>query len=196
MKAFFTLKLLSKAIWAVTQKGIHVKCPSLGGRLPLFDPISLLSIQRPPKSRKLSLFGPYLLPFIFSLKIVNCIEFSTENALLSQQSVHKVRWQNVMHDIKSLKPSKRGNISDIMFKISAGIWMLMDEINVAERFHAKSQSFELSQLDMHERALRVFFYQSVYFSIFLMYIILILICKNLSTIAVKINFLCNRKNVV
>ena len=47
-----------------------------------------------------------------------------------------------------------------IFKISAGIWMLMDEINVAEWFCAKSPSFarckegdlplELFQLDMYE----------------------------------------------
>ena len=61
---------------------IHVKSPSLGGRLPLFDPISLLNIHLPPRSGNLPLFGPHLLPMIFSLKRRNCIEFSNENALL------------------------------------------------------------------------------------------------------------------
>ena len=36
------------------------KSPSLGGGLPLFDPISLLSIHLPPKSEKLPLFGSHL----------------------------------------------------------------------------------------------------------------------------------------
>ena len=63
---------------------IHVKSPSLGGRLPLFDPISLLNIHLPPKSGNLPLFEPHFLPIIFSLKRMNCIEFCNENALLSQ----------------------------------------------------------------------------------------------------------------
>ena len=70
---------------------IHVKSPSLGGRLPLFDPISLLNIHLPPKNGNLPLFEPHFLPIIFSLKRVNCIEFCNENALLSQQSIHKVQ---------------------------------------------------------------------------------------------------------
>ena len=45
---------------------IHVKSPSLGGRLPLFDPISLLNIHLPPKNGNLSLFEPHFLPIIFS----------------------------------------------------------------------------------------------------------------------------------
>ena len=71
--------------------GIHVKSPSLGGRLPLFDPISLLNIHLPPKSGNLPLFEPHFPPIIFSLNRVNCIEFCNENALLSQQSIHKVQ---------------------------------------------------------------------------------------------------------
>ena len=63
----------------------------LGGRFPLFYPISLLNIHLPPKRGKLPLFGPV----IFSLKRRNCIEFSNENAFLSQQSVHKVQKYNV-----------------------------------------------------------------------------------------------------
>ena len=35
----------------------------------------------------------YRLPFIFSLKRVKCIEFCNENALLSQQSIHKVPYR-------------------------------------------------------------------------------------------------------
>ena len=61
------------------------------GRLPLFDPISLLNIHLPLERGKLPLFGSHLLPIIFSLKRVNCIEFCNENALVSQQSIHKVR---------------------------------------------------------------------------------------------------------
>ena len=38
----------------------------------------------------------------------------------------------------------------IIFKISARIRMLMDKINVAEWFRAKSPSFELFQLDMYD----------------------------------------------
>ena len=38
----------------------------------------------------------------------------------------------------------------IIFKISAGIWMLTDKINVTEWFRAKSPSIELFQLDMCE----------------------------------------------
>ena len=38
---------------------IHVKSPSLGGRLPLFDPISLLNIHLPPKNWNLPLFLAY-----------------------------------------------------------------------------------------------------------------------------------------
>ena len=70
---------------------IHVKSPSLGGRLPLFDPISLLNIHLPPKNGNLPLFEPHFLPIIFSLKRVNCIEFCHENALLSQHSIRKVQ---------------------------------------------------------------------------------------------------------
>ena len=47
---------------------IHVKSPSLGGRLPLFDPISLLNIHLPPRIGNLPLFEPHFLPIIFSLK--------------------------------------------------------------------------------------------------------------------------------
>ena len=55
------------------------KYPSFRGRLPLFDPISLLEVG-------ISLF----LSLIFSLKRVKCIEFCNENALLlSQQSIQK-----------------------------------------------------------------------------------------------------------
>ena len=38
-----------------------------------------------------------------------------------------------------------------------------------------------------------YFYQNVYFSFFLIYIILRLVCENFSTIAVKISFLCGPK---
>ena len=97
---------------------IHVKPPSksLGGRLPLFDPISILNIHLPPKRGKLPFWvtSPTL---HFSFKEVNCIEFSNENALLSQQSVQQVHRQNVMHDMKSFKPLKR----DIISKLSATI---------------------------------------------------------------------------
>ena len=72
---------------------IHVKSPSLGGRLPLFDLISLLNIHLPPRNGNLPLFEPNFLPIIFSLKRVNCIEFCKVNALLSQQSIHKVKVQ-------------------------------------------------------------------------------------------------------
>ena len=49
--------------------------------------------------------------FLIQKKLrVNCIEFSNENELLSQQSVNKVQ-QNVMHHIKRYKPLKKGNIS-------------------------------------------------------------------------------------
>ena len=54
---------------------IHVKSPSLGGRLPLFYPISLLNIHLPPRSGNLPLFEPHFLPIIKSLKRVNFIEF-------------------------------------------------------------------------------------------------------------------------
>ena len=70
---------------------IYVKSPSLGGRLPLFDPISLLNIHLPPRRGNLPLFESHFLPIIFSLKGVNCIEFCKENALLSHQSIHKVQ---------------------------------------------------------------------------------------------------------
>ena len=63
-----------------------IQSTSLGGRLPLFYPISLLSIHLPPKRGKLLLFWSHLLPIIFSLKGVNCIEFFNEYALLSQLS--------------------------------------------------------------------------------------------------------------
>ena len=74
---------------------IHVKSPSLGGRLPLFDPISLLNIHLPPRSGNLPLFGLYHLPIIFSLKRENCIEFCNENALLSQQNIHNVQHNKI-----------------------------------------------------------------------------------------------------
>ena len=45
---------------------IHVKSPSLGGRLPLFDPISLLNIHLHPKIGNLPLFEPDFIPIIFS----------------------------------------------------------------------------------------------------------------------------------
>ena len=73
---------------------IHVKSPSLGGRLPIFDPTSLLNIHLPPRREKLPLFGPHLPPIIFPLKRVNCIEFCYENALISQQSIHQVQKYN------------------------------------------------------------------------------------------------------
>ena len=68
----------------------QVSLLTLGGRLPLFNPISLLNIL-PPTSGNLPLFESYFLPIIFSLKRVNYIEFCNENALLSQQSIHKVQ---------------------------------------------------------------------------------------------------------
>ena len=61
----------------------------LGGRLPLFDLISLLNIYLPPSSGNLPLFEAHFLPIIFSLKRVNCFEFCNENVLLSQQSIHR-----------------------------------------------------------------------------------------------------------
>ena len=70
---------------------IHVKSPSLGGRLPLFDPISLLNIHLPPRNGNLPLFESNFLPIIFSLKRGNVIEFCNENALPSQQSIYKVQ---------------------------------------------------------------------------------------------------------
>ena len=81
-----------KALNSITmQVFIHVKSPSLGGRLPLFDPISLLNIHLPPKIGNLPLFEPCFLRIIFSLNRVNCIEFCNKNALLSQQSIHKLQ---------------------------------------------------------------------------------------------------------
>ena len=47
---------------------IHVKFPSLGGRLPLFNLISLLNFHLPPRSGNLPLFEPHFLRIIFSLK--------------------------------------------------------------------------------------------------------------------------------
>ena len=108
--------------------------------LPLFDPISLLNIHLPPRRGKLPLFWPHLLPITFSLKRVNCIEFSNENALLSQQGVHQVQNYNVLYYIKSFK-AIQSKIYLITFKIGVGIWMLMDEINVTVWLCAKSPSF-------------------------------------------------------
>ena len=62
----------------ISHSGIHVKSPSLGGRLPLFDPISLLNIHLPPKSGNLPLFEPHFLPIIFSFKRVNFLEFNLQ----------------------------------------------------------------------------------------------------------------------
>ena len=76
-------------VWPTTC--IHVKSPSLGGRLPLFDLTSLLNIHLPPKSGNIPLFEPHFLPIIFFLNRVNCIEFCKINALLRQQSIHKVQ---------------------------------------------------------------------------------------------------------
>ena len=61
---------------------IHVKSPSLGGRLPLFEPISLLNIHLPPKNGNLPLFEPHILPIIFSSKRTNCNEFCNENGIV------------------------------------------------------------------------------------------------------------------
>ena len=47
---------------------MHVESPSLGWRLPLFYPISLLSIHLSHKSRKLPLFRPHLLTIILIKK--------------------------------------------------------------------------------------------------------------------------------
>ena len=119
---------------------IHVKSPSLGGRLPLFYTISLLNIQLPPRWGKLPNFGPHLLPIIFSLKRVNCIEFSNENTMLSKQSVQQVQKYNVFALYEEFKAIQRKEYL-IIFKISAGIWMLMDEINVVVWLRLKSPSF-------------------------------------------------------
>ena len=74
-------------------KDIHVKSPSLGGNLPLFEPISLLNIHLPLRSGNLPLFEPHFLPIIFILKRVNFIKFCNENALLGQQSIHKYNYK-------------------------------------------------------------------------------------------------------
>ena len=50
------------------------------------------------------------------------------------QSVHKVQWQNVMHSYEEFSAIKKREYL-IMFKISAGIWILIDKINVLEWFH-------------------------------------------------------------
>ena len=57
----------------------------------LFYLISLLNIHLPPKIGKLPLFWPHLLSIIFPLKRVNSVEFSNENALISQQSVLQIQ---------------------------------------------------------------------------------------------------------
>ena len=69
---------------------IHVKSPSLGGRLPLFDPISLLNIHLLPRRGKLPLFLSHLLPMIFSFKR-NCWNFPMKmHCLVSKVSTkHK-----------------------------------------------------------------------------------------------------------
>ena len=100
----------------VLHSPIHVKSPSLGGRLPLFDLISLLNIHLPPTMGKLPLFGPHLLLIIFPLKRVNSIEFSNE-----------------------LYATKKREYVP-MLKNSAWIWMFQDKINALERFHVKSPS--------------------------------------------------------
>ena len=71
-------------------RSIHVKSLSLGGdslfliSSPSWPFISLLEVG-------ISLFLNIIFyRIIFSLKWVNCIKFCNENALLSQQSIHKV----------------------------------------------------------------------------------------------------------
>ena len=88
---FGPMRKLKDVFRQVSWLRMHVKSPSLGGRLPLFDLISLLNIHLPPRSGNLPLIEPNFLPIIFSLKRVNCIEFCKVNALLSQQSIHKVQ---------------------------------------------------------------------------------------------------------
>ena len=51
----------------------------------------MMNIHLPPRSGNLPLFELHFLPIIFSLIRVNCIEFCKENALLSQQSIHKIK---------------------------------------------------------------------------------------------------------
>ena len=87
----WTAPFLSFCHFLVNTKNIHVKSPSLGGRLPLFYPISLLNIHLPPKNWNLPLFETHFLPIIFASKRMNCIEFCNENALLSQQNINQVQ---------------------------------------------------------------------------------------------------------
>ena len=74
---------LSRVTWMamilhiiVNDLGMHVKSPSLGRRLPLFDPISLLSIHLPPRNGNLPLFEPHFLPIIYSLKLWIVLNFA------------------------------------------------------------------------------------------------------------------------
>ena len=133
-------KLQCGFLWNLLERSIHVKSPSLGGRLPLFDPISLLNIHLPPKRGNLPLFGLLHLPMIFSLTRRNFVEFFNENALISQQGVLQVQKYNDFASYEEISAFQRREYL-IIFKISAAIWTLMDEINVAEWFLAKSPSF-------------------------------------------------------
>ena len=74
---------------------IHVKSPSLGGRLPLFDPISLLNIHLPPRRGKLPLFWACTCNCNFLLKKTELywIFFMTMHCLVSKVST---KYRNII----------------------------------------------------------------------------------------------------
>ena len=139
LKLIVCFKISTKYTYEISSVCIHVKSPSLGGRLPLFDPISLLDIHLPPRRGKLPLFWPHLLRIIFSLKRVNCIEFPIKmHCLVSKVSI-KSKNTMFLHYMKIFKPSKGRNISS--FQIFWGNLNVDGWINVAVWLRAKSPPF-------------------------------------------------------
>ena len=112
-KKFVIPKNKMNSTLSVRMKFSYMSSLLLGGRLPLFDLLSLLNIHLPPKIGKLPLFGPHLLPIIFPIKKSKfywifqwkCIVLKV-NKLSTKYNV-----EMFLHHIMSYTLIKRGNMS-------------------------------------------------------------------------------------